>query len=86
MKKRKHYKRPKLARLSRWLSRLVSDFFWTDVNAKKPPYDELVLVRVKNKNKTDGIWLYDVCAWTSDDEWCKRIQTWETITHWRTIR
>ena len=58
---------------------------WVDVSKKLPPYDTLVLVRVKNKNKSDGIWLYDVCIWTSDNEWYKRIHTWETITHWKIL-
>lgn len=43
--------------------------------------DELVLVCVKNKNKTDGIYLRDVCAFDGES-WCERFHTWEDITHW----
>jgi hypothetical protein len=46
--------------------------------------DTLVLIRVKNKNKEDGIYLKDVCAFDGE-EWSKRYHTWEDITDWMPI-
>lgn len=46
--------------------------------------DALVLVCVKNKNKPDGIYLQDVCAFDGES-WCDRIHTWEEITHWQPL-
>ena len=62
---------------------------WVDVENELPSVknqhiDTLVLVRVKNKNKPDGIWLYDICAFDGES-WCERLHTWERITHWKSI-
>lgn len=59
---------------------------WISVNDRLPSVkhgyiDELVLVCVKNKNKSDGIYLQDVCAFDGS-KWSERINTYETITHW----
>ena len=63
---------------------------WIDVRDELPScengcIDALVLIRVKNKNQPDGIWLYDV-SWYTCGEWGKRGHTWEKITHWKTIK
>ena len=46
--------------------------------------DELVIVCVKNKNKEDGIYLYDIAAFDGE-KWSKRNCTWEDILFWRPI-
>ena len=56
---------------------------WVSVSfGKMPPMDEIVEVAVKNKNKPDGIFLYDVASFNQEG-WGKRFHTWEDITHWR---
>jgi len=62
---------------------------WVDIDRKLPScknghIDSHVLVRVRNKNKSDGIWLYDVCSFDGES-WGDRLHTWETITHWKPI-
>jgi hypothetical protein len=46
--------------------------------------DELVLVCVRNKNKEDGIILWDLCSFDGET-WSKRNNTWEIIIGWRPI-
>lgn len=60
---------------------------WIRVKDRLPDFkDGLVNVRCKNKNKEDGIWLYDICYIDEDtNTWGKRHHTWETITHWMPI-
>lgn len=63
---------------------------WRDVKEELPSskngfVDELVIVRCRNKNKEDGIWVYDICSFDSES-WSKRNHTWETITHWKPIK
>lgn len=61
---------------------------WISITKKLPPEQVDVLIRVKNKNKPDGIYLYDICRYFhkegtwADDE---RQYTWETITDWKYI-
>lgn len=52
-----------------------------------PPEDVNVLVRVRNKNKPDGIYLYDICRYDSEYGWAnhERAYTWEKITDWKYI-
>lgn len=62
---------------------------WIKVSERLPSVesgfiDELVLVCVKNKNKPDGIYLSDICAFDGES-WCERMHTWEDITHWKPI-
>jgi uncharacterized protein (UPF0335 family) len=45
---------------------------------------ELVLVCVKNKNKEDGIYLYDVSSFDGE-VWTKRENTWENVLYWMPI-
>ena len=54
---------------------------WILAENKLPPPDETVWICVRNKNKSDGIWLYDVC-WHDGESWGKREHTWETIVYW----
>lgn len=60
---------------------------WISVNKKLPSNSFDVLVRVKNKNKPDGIYLYDICRYYKDTGWAdeERLYTWETITDWKYI-
>ena len=46
--------------------------------------DEDVLVCVKNKNKEDGILLFDISSFDGET-WSKRHHTWEKIIGWRAI-
>lgn len=59
---------------------------WISVEERLPNPSKLVNVRCRNKNKEDGIWLYDVCLIDEDtNTWRERHHTWETITHWSEI-
>jgi hypothetical protein len=46
--------------------------------------DEMVLVFVKNKNKEDGILLWDLSSFDGES-WSKRNNTWEDIIAWRPV-
>ena len=60
---------------------------WISVKNMLPTPGELVLVRVKNKNKQDGIYLYDVCYINEEtNTWSRRLHTWEYITDWKIIK
>lgn len=59
---------------------------WRKVSEELPPANELVVVRVRNKNKPDGIYLYDVCYIDEDtNSWGDRLHTWEDIVEWKPI-
>lgn len=59
---------------------------WRKVSEELPPANELVVVRVRNKNKPDGIYLYDVCYIDEDtNSWGNRLHTWEDIVEWKPI-
>ena len=60
---------------------------WISVDERLPPPDEAVLTRCRNKNKPDGIWLYDMCHIDPDtNTWAKnRVYNYEVITHWKPI-
>ena len=59
---------------------------WRKVSEELPPVNELVIVRVRNKNKPDGIYLYDVCYIDEDtNSWGDRLHTWEDIAEWKPI-
>ena len=59
---------------------------WRKVSEELPTVNELVVVRVRNKNKPDGIYLYDVCYIDEDtNSWGDRLHTWEDITEWKYI-
>lgn len=58
-----------------------SSLSWYRVGEKPPPEETEVLVLVRNKNKEDGIPLFDIA--THDGEaWRPRHNTWEDIIMW----
>lgn len=59
----------------------MSEVKWIYANQKLPSPDETVWVCVRNKNKPDGIWLYDIC-WHDSEQWGQREHTWEDIVMW----
>lgn len=52
---------------------------WIDIK-KLPNYGLYVLTACQNKNKPDGIWLYEVCYWTGEE--FKGRTNWEDIVKW----
>lgn len=54
---------------------------WVPVSERLPRAEETVWVCVRNKNKEDGIWLYDTCS-HDGEKWRERNNTWETIVGW----
>lgn len=61
---------------------------WIPVNERLPHFDDwLVLVKVRNKNKENGIFLYDICYIDEEtNTWGKRHHTWEDIIEWKPIK
>lgn len=61
---------------------------WRKVEEKLPHFDDgLVLVKVRNKNKENGIFLYDICYIDEEtNTWGKRYHTWEDIIEWKPIK
>ena len=65
---------------------IVHQHRWRKASEELPPVNELVVVRVRNKNKPDGIYLYDVCYIDEETNfWGDRLHTWEDITAWKPI-
>jgi hypothetical protein len=59
---------------------------WISVKDRLPKImDEDYLVLVRNKNKENGIFLYDIGNFTSDYTWSKS-NTWEDVTHWMDLK
>jgi hypothetical protein len=56
---------------------------WINVKKRLPTEQCDVLIAVRNKNKEDGIWLYEVSFWCGDE--FERSQTWEDILYWKYI-
>lgn len=58
---------------------------WIDAKKRLPlPYEQdKYLIAVKNKNKENGIWLYDIAFWNSEE--FERSRTWEDILYWAKI-
>lgn len=70
--------------------KLINGNTWISVDTQLPSrdngyVDELVLIRCKNKNKPDGIYLYDVCAFDGES-WCERLHSYEDILDWKPIK
>ena len=68
------------------IERIPAYHSWVDAKSELPPANELVLIRVRNKNKPDGIYLYDVCFVDDSNEWSDRYHTWEDIVEWKFIK
>lgn len=57
---------------------------WISVTERLPENEGVqYLVRVRNKNKQDGIYLHDVAYF--EEGIFKKRNTWENVTHWRCI-
>lgn len=59
---------------------------WIKVTEQLPPIGTEIIIAVRNKNKEDGIWLYDVCYYnggdiTDNDNWEGKIN-WESPLYW----
>lgn len=62
---------------------------WIKFTEKCPPQQEPIIIAVKNKNKEDGIWLYDLCMffggdYTNNENWENKIN-WEIPIYWMPI-
>lgn len=57
---------------------------WIDIREQVPKTQDEYLIAVKNKNKEDGIWLFEVAFWNS--ERFERNSTWEDILYWAKIK
>lgn len=56
---------------------------WVSIKKRVPNKQSDVLIAVRNKNKEDGIWLYEVAFWCGNE--FERSQTWEDILYWKYI-
>lgn len=59
------------------------------ISERFPPLQEYIIIAVKNKNKEDGIWLYDLCLffggdYTDNNNWEGKIN-WEIPIYWMEI-
>ena len=62
---------------------------WISVNEKLPLQQEPIIIAMKNKNKEDGIWLYDLCKffggdYTDNNNWEEKVN-WEKPIYWTPI-
>lgn len=53
---------------------------WIDFRNQVPTKQDEYLIAVRNKNKEDGIWLYETAFWNSES--FERNNTWEDILYW----
>ncbi len=58
---------------------------WIDVKKRLPENGEEVLIAVKNKNKEDGIWLFDIALFYEDEGFVERRSTWEDVLYWQPL-
>lgn len=56
---------------------------WVDAKMRLPQKIGEYLIAVKNKNKEDGIWLFDIANWNGDE--FERSNTWEDVLYWTEI-
>lgn len=61
----------------------MSDWISTKKRLPLPNEQYHYLIAVKNKNKENGIWLYEVAFWNSEE--FERHSTWEDILYWKYI-
>lgn len=62
---------------------------WIKFTEKFPLQQEPIIIAMKNKNKEDGIWLYDLCMffggdYTDNNNWEEKIN-WEIPIYWMPI-
>lgn len=62
---------------------------WIKFTEKFPPQQEPIIIAMKNKNKEDGIWLYDLCKffggdYTDNNNWEDKVN-WEIPIYWMPI-
>lgn len=62
---------------------------WIKFTEKFPSQQEPIIIAMKNKNKEDGIWLYDLCMffggdYTDNNNWEEKIN-WEIPIYWMPI-
>lgn len=62
---------------------------WIKFTEKFPPHQEPIIIAMKNKNKEDGIWLYDLCKFFGGDyidnnNWEEKVN-WEIPIYWMPI-
>ena len=57
---------------------------WISTKQEFPKAGEQVLTACKNKNKEDGIWLYDLCYYYPNTGWENRVN-WEDVLYWTYI-
>ena len=62
---------------------------WIKITEKIPPHQEPIIIAMKNKNKEDGIWLYDLCKffggdYTDNNNWEDKVN-WEIPIYWMPI-
>lgn len=56
---------------------------WHNVSEETPEFGDTIIVACKNKNKEDGIWLYDLIhCW--EGKWEPR-ENWETPLKWISV-
>lgn len=63
---------------------------WISFNEQIPPAFSQCIIAMKNKNKEDGIWLYDICEYyggnvTDNKNWVDKIN-WETPLYWKLLK
>jgi len=62
---------------------LENKFGWHNIPEKTPEFGDTIIVACKNKNKEDGIWLYDLIqCW--EGKWEPR-ENWETPLKWISV-
>ena len=58
---------------------------WIKISNKLPEDGEEVVIAVKNKNKEDGIWLYDIAYFYEGEGFVERRSTWEDVLYWKPL-
>ena len=58
---------------------------WIDVKKRLPDNGDEVVIAVKNKNKEDGIWLFDIAIFYEDSGFEERRSTSEDVLYWKPL-
>ena len=72
------YQRKTSSKDSRNILELKTEY----IKRKTSPRHTFIMLQ-KNKNKENGIWLYEVAFWNSEE--FERHSTWEDILYWKHI-